>query len=55
MPDIRLRRQVRLVYRSVTKRSHASAAFLSIVEGQRAESRKAEDRKPEGQADQSPT
>ena len=33
MPDIRLRRQVRLVYRKARKRSHASAAFLSIVEG----------------------
>ncbi len=35
MPEIRLRRQVRLVYRKATKRSHASAAFLSSVEGQR--------------------
>ena len=35
MPEIRLRRQVRLVYRKATERSHASAAFLSIVEGQK--------------------
>ena len=35
MPEIRLRRQVRLVYRKATERSHASAAFLSSVEGQR--------------------
>jgi len=57
MPDIRLRRQVRLVYRKAAKRSHASAAFLNIVEGQR------ESRRPSGrrkvntprQADQPPT
>ncbi|MDA1185876.1 MAG: LysR family transcriptional regulator [Acidobacteria bacterium] len=42
MPDIRLRRQVRLVYRKMTKRSHASAAFLTVVEGWR------ESRKPNG-------
>ena len=35
MPEIRLRRQVRLVYRKTAERSHASAAFLSIVEGKR--------------------
>ena len=32
MPEVRLRRQVRLVYRKTAERSHASAAFLSIVE-----------------------
>jgi DNA-binding transcriptional LysR family regulator len=32
MPEIRLRRQVRLVYRKGGERSHASAAFLSLVE-----------------------
>jgi DNA-binding transcriptional LysR family regulator len=32
MPEIRLRRQVRLVYRKAGERSHASAAFLSLVE-----------------------
>jgi DNA-binding transcriptional LysR family regulator len=36
MPEIRLRRQVRLVYRRATERSHASAAFLTVVEGARA-------------------
>jgi DNA-binding transcriptional LysR family regulator len=32
MPEIRLRRQVRLVYRKGGERSHASAAFLAQVE-----------------------
>ena len=32
MPEIRLRRQVRMVYRKSGERSHASAAFLSVVE-----------------------
>ncbi len=32
MPEIRLRRQVRLVFRKGGERSHASAAFLSCVE-----------------------
>jgi DNA-binding transcriptional LysR family regulator len=32
MPEIRLRRQVRLVFRKGGERSHASAAFLSLVE-----------------------
>jgi DNA-binding transcriptional LysR family regulator len=31
MPEIRLRRQVRLVFRKVPERSHASAAFLASV------------------------
>lgn len=35
MPEIELRRQVRLVYRKATERSHASAAFLRSVEAQR--------------------
>ena len=35
MPELRLRRQVRLVYRKTEERSHAAAAFLSIVEGKR--------------------
>lgn len=57
MPDIRLRRQVRLVYRKTAKRSHASTAFLNIVEGRR-ESRKPGTRRKTDtprQADQSPT
>ena len=33
VPEIRLRRQVRLVYRKASERSHASNAFLSIAEG----------------------
>ena len=32
MPEIRLRRQVRLVYRRTGERSHASSAFLALVE-----------------------
>jgi hypothetical protein len=32
MPEVRLRRQVRLVFRKGGERSHASAAFLSTVE-----------------------
>jgi DNA-binding transcriptional LysR family regulator len=32
VPEIRIRRQVRLVYRKSGERSHASAAFLAIVE-----------------------
>jgi len=32
MPEIRLRRQVRLVFRKTGERSHASAAFLSQLE-----------------------
>jgi DNA-binding transcriptional LysR family regulator len=34
IPDIRLRRQVRLVYRSDGERSHASTAFLAIARAQ---------------------
>jgi DNA-binding transcriptional LysR family regulator len=37
MPEIRLRRQVRLVYRKAGERSHASAAFLALVEERRTE------------------
>jgi len=32
VPEIRLRRQVRLVYRKTGERSHAAAAFLTLVE-----------------------
>jgi DNA-binding transcriptional LysR family regulator len=35
MPEIRLRRHVRLVYRKAGERSHASAAFLSLVDDRR--------------------
>jgi DNA-binding transcriptional LysR family regulator len=35
MPEIRLRRQVRLIHRRVGERSHASAAFLAVVEHHR--------------------
>jgi DNA-binding transcriptional LysR family regulator len=35
MPEIRLRRQVRLVYRKAGERSHASTAFLSLVDDRR--------------------
>jgi DNA-binding transcriptional LysR family regulator len=35
MPEIRLRRQIRLVYRKASERSHASTAFLTIVDGSR--------------------
>ena len=46
MPEIRLRRQVRLVYRKATERSHASAAFLSIVEGQKKAAARQPDQPP---------
>jgi DNA-binding transcriptional LysR family regulator len=35
MPEIRLRRQVRLVFRKSGERSHASTAFLASVEGKK--------------------
>jgi DNA-binding transcriptional LysR family regulator len=35
MPEIRLRRQVRLVFRKGGERSHASSAFLACVEEKR--------------------
>ena len=40
MPEIRLRRQVRLVYRKGAERSHAAAAFLSRVETSREDKRR---------------
>ena len=33
VPEVRLRRQVRLIYRKGGERSHASGAFLAVVEG----------------------
>jgi hypothetical protein len=33
IPEIRLKRQVRLVYRKGGERSHASAAFLAMMTG----------------------
>ena len=41
MPEIRLRRQVRLVYRKAGERSHASAAFLALIEGAKEEKKRA--------------
>jgi DNA-binding transcriptional LysR family regulator len=35
LPEIRLRRQVRLIYRRAGERSHASAAFLEVIEAKR--------------------
>ena len=35
MPEIRLRRQVRLVFRKTSERSHTTAAFLATVEGEK--------------------
>jgi len=32
VPEVRLRRQVRLIYRKAGERSHASSAFLTVVE-----------------------
>jgi hypothetical protein len=32
MPEIRLRRQVRLIYRKAGERSHAASAFLGLLE-----------------------
>jgi len=35
VPEVRLRRQVRLIYRKAGERSHAAAAFLTLVEPRR--------------------
>jgi hypothetical protein len=35
IPEIRLRRQVRLIFRRGGERSHAAAAFLASVENQK--------------------
>ena len=40
MPEIRLRRQIRLVFRRGGERSHASAAFLATVEERKPKSEK---------------
>lgn len=40
MPEIRLRRQIRLVYRKGGERSHASAAFLATVDEKRPDEKK---------------
>ena len=40
MPEIRLRRQVRLVFRKGGERSHAAAAFLALVEEKKDDSQK---------------
>src|SRR3990170_2796230 len=42
MPEVRLRRQVRLVFRKGGERSHAAAAFLAGVENRSARSARAE-------------
>lgn len=39
VPEVRLRRQVRFVYRRGGERSHASAAFLGVVEEKKAQAR----------------
>jgi DNA-binding transcriptional LysR family regulator len=39
VPEVRLRRQVRFVFRRGGERSHASAAFLSVVEARKEERR----------------
>jgi DNA-binding transcriptional LysR family regulator len=39
MPEVRLRRQVRLVFRKGGERSHAATAFLNVVEESREEKR----------------
>ena len=41
VPEIRIRRQVRLVYRKAGERSHASAAFLSIVDDRKPQTKEA--------------
>jgi DNA-binding transcriptional LysR family regulator len=41
MPEIRLKRQVRMVYRRAGERSHASTAFLTVVEEAREEKKRA--------------
>jgi DNA-binding transcriptional LysR family regulator len=45
VPEIRLRRQVRLVFRRGGERSHASAAFLSSVEEKKTRSDKEAEKK----------
>jgi len=35
VPEVRLRRQIRLIYRKAGERSHAAAAFLTVVEPRR--------------------
>ena len=46
VPEVRLRRQVRLVFRRGGERSHAAAAFLSSVEEKKSRSDKEVERKP---------
>ena len=41
MPEIRFRRQVRLIFRKTGERSHASAAFLSLVDVKKSGGRQA--------------
>jgi DNA-binding transcriptional LysR family regulator len=40
MPEIRLRRQVRLIFRKGGERSHAAAAFLTLLEEKKEEKKK---------------
>jgi DNA-binding transcriptional LysR family regulator len=47
MPEIRLRRQVRLIFRKAGERSHASAAFLGLLDEKPAEKKSAERTKRE--------
>jgi len=46
IPEIRLRRQVRLVFRRGGERSHASAAFLASIEEKKSRSDKEAVRQP---------
>jgi len=41
MPEIRLRRQVRMVFRKGGERSHAATAFLGVLEDDRKKSGRA--------------
>jgi DNA-binding transcriptional LysR family regulator len=54
MPEIRLRRQVRFVYRRTGERSHAAAAFLAIVEERRGARRPSDRRAPAADAANTP-
>src|SRR5262249_34824623 len=43
IPEVRLRRQVRLVYRKAGERSHAASAFLTQVSGNNTTGKKRDD------------
>ncbi len=50
MPEVRLRRHVRVVFRKVSERSHAATAFLAVVEERKTEDPKKDGRQKKGGA-----